>query len=42
VQEPLFTPIDRKVLDELRSADLDRLRPLDALNLLAALKKQIS
>ena len=41
-QEPLFTPIDRKVLDELRTADLDNLRPLDALNLLAALKKQIS
>jgi len=41
-QEPLFTPIDRKVLEELRSADLDNLRPLDALNLLAALKKQIS
>jgi DNA mismatch repair protein MutS len=41
-QEPLFTPIDRKILEELRSADLDNLRPLDALNLLATLKKQIS
>jgi len=40
-QEVLFTPIDRAVLDQLRSADLDRLAPLDALNLLAALKKQI-
>jgi DNA mismatch repair protein MutS len=37
----LFTPLDRAVLDKLRSADLDRLAPIDALNLLAELKKQI-
>ena len=41
-QHALFTPIDREVLEALRSADLDSLRPLDALNLLAELKKQIS
>jgi DNA mismatch repair ATPase MutS len=41
-QEVLFTPLDREVLDKLREADLDRLAPIDALNLLAALKKQIS
>jgi DNA mismatch repair protein MutS len=41
-QEVLFTPLDRKVLDQLREADLDHLAPLDALNLLAQLKKQIS
>jgi DNA mismatch repair protein MutS len=41
-QEALFTPIDRDVLEAIRSADLDNLKPLDALNLLAALKKQIS
>ena len=41
-QHVLFTPLDRGVLDALRSADLDQLRPLDALNLLAELKKQIS
>jgi DNA mismatch repair protein MutS len=41
-QEVLFTPLDRAVLDKLRDADLDRLAPLDALNLLAQLKKQIS
>ncbi len=40
-QPPLFTAIDRGVLDALRAADLDSLRPLDALNLLAELKKQI-
>src|SRR4029077_438204 len=41
-QEVLFTALDRAVLDKLRSADLDQLKPLDALNLLAELKKQIS
>jgi DNA mismatch repair protein MutS len=41
-QQVLFTPLDRAVLDKLRDADLDQLAPLDALNLLAQLKKQIS
>src|SRR5580692_5547592 len=40
-QEALFTPLDRRVLDALREADIDNLRPVDALNLLAELKKQI-
>src|SRR5215831_9232987 len=40
-QEVLFTALDRVVLDRLRSANLDDLKPLDALNLLADLKKQI-
>ena len=41
-QEVLFTPIDREVLDRLRSTNLDQLTPIDALTLLAALKKQIT
>ena len=41
-QSVLFTPLDRAVLDKLRDADLDQLKPLDAMNLLAELKKQIS
>jgi len=41
-QQAMFTAIDREVLEALRGADLDTLRPLDALNLLAKLKKQIS
>jgi DNA mismatch repair protein MutS len=41
-QQVLFTPLDRAVLDKLRDADLDQLKPIDALNLLAQLKKQIS
>jgi DNA mismatch repair protein MutS len=40
-QGVLFTALDRSVLDALRKADLDQLKPLDALNLLAELKKQI-
>ncbi len=41
-QQAIFTAIDREALDALRCADLDNLKPLDALNLLAQLKKQIS
>jgi DNA mismatch repair protein MutS len=41
-QEILFTPIDREVLERLRSLNLDDLKPIEALNLLATLKKQIS
>jgi DNA mismatch repair protein MutS len=40
-QQVLFTTLDREVLEKLRRADLDQLKPLDALNLLAELKKQI-
>ena len=41
-QLPLLTPLDHKIVDALRQVDLDQLRPLDALNLLAELKKQLS
>jgi DNA mismatch repair protein MutS len=41
-QQVLFTALDRDVLEKLRGADLDQLKPLDALNLLAELKKHIS
>jgi len=41
-QAAMFTPIDRAALEALRRADLDNLKPLEALNLLAELKKQIS
>jgi DNA mismatch repair protein MutS len=40
-QEPLFTTLDRRVLDALRAADIDNLKPVEALNLLNELKKQI-
>ncbi len=41
-QQAIFAAIDREVLDALRDADLDNMKPLDALNLLAKLKKQTS
>jgi DNA mismatch repair protein MutS len=41
-QQALFTALDRATLDALRKADLDQLKPIEALNLLAELKKQIS
>ena len=41
-QQVLFTPLHREVLEKLRGADLDQLKPIDALNLLSELKKQIS
>ena len=41
-QAVLFTALDRAVIDRLKAADLDELKPIEALNLLAELKKQIS
>lgn len=41
-QPVMFAPVNQEVLDALRRADLDNLKPLEALNLLAALKKQLS
>src|SRR5208282_725544 len=40
-QLTIFTPLSQPVLDKLRAVDLDRLTPLEALNLLAELKKEI-
>jgi DNA mismatch repair protein MutS len=41
-QPAIFTPLDQKIVDALRSLDPDQLRPIDALALLAELKKQLS
>ncbi|HXW16974.1 MAG TPA: hypothetical protein VEJ39_01645, partial [Candidatus Acidoferrales bacterium] len=41
-EQTMFSPLDQSVLDALRSADLNQLTPIEALNLLAALKKQVS
>jgi DNA mismatch repair protein MutS len=40
-QLTIFTPLSEPVLEKLREVDLNRLTPLEALNLLAELKKQI-
>ncbi|HEY1865832.1 MAG TPA: hypothetical protein VGG55_02080, partial [Candidatus Acidoferrales bacterium] len=39
---PAVAAIEREALEALRAADLDNLRPVEALNLLAELKKHIS
>jgi DNA mismatch repair protein MutS len=41
-QQTAFAAIDQPVLDALRKADLNHLTPLEALNLLAALQKQLA
>jgi DNA mismatch repair protein MutS len=41
VQLTIFTPLNAEVVKAIESADLDNLKPLEALNLLAELKKQI-
>ena len=41
-QAVMFTALDRNVIDRLKTANLDELKPIDALNLLAELKKQVS
>jgi DNA mismatch repair protein MutS len=40
-QLTIFTPLSQAVVESLREVDLNRLTPLQALNLLAELKKQI-
>ena len=41
-QSVMFTALDRSVIERLKAADLDQLKPIEALNLLAELKKQVS
>ena len=40
-QLTIFTPLSQPVVERLREVDLDRLTPLESLNLLAELKKQV-
>ena len=40
-QLTIFTPLSQPVVEKIRELDLDRLTPLEALNLLAELKKQV-
>jgi DNA mismatch repair protein MutS len=40
-QLTIFTPLSQPVLERLRAVDLNRLTPLEAMNLLAELKKEI-
>ena len=40
-QMPMFTALSQKIVERLKQADLDHLTPLEAMNLLNELKKQI-
>ncbi len=40
-QLTIFTPLSQKVVDRLKAADVNNLTPLEALNLLSELKKQV-
>ncbi|MGH9396713.1 MAG: DNA mismatch repair protein MutS [Terriglobia bacterium] len=42
VQLTIFTPLNADVVRAIEQADLDNMKPLDALNLLAELKRQLS
>lgn len=41
IQLTMFTPLSQKIVDRLKEADLNNLTPLEALNLLNELKKQV-
>ncbi len=41
LQLTIFTPLSQKVVDRIKDTDLNRLNPLEALNLLHELKKQM-
>jgi len=41
LQLTIFTPLSQRIVDRLKETDLDRLSPLEALNLLHELKKQM-
>lgn len=41
LQLTIFTPLSQKIVDRLKETDLDRISPLDALNLLHDLKRQM-
>ncbi|MGC2695846.1 MAG: DNA mismatch repair protein MutS [Candidatus Angelobacter sp.] len=41
MQLTMFTPLSQKIVDHLKDADLNNLTPIDAMNLLHELKKQL-
>jgi DNA mismatch repair protein MutS len=41
MQLTMFTPLSQKIVDRLKETDLNHLTPLEALNLLHELKKQL-
>ena len=41
IQLTIFTPLSQKIVDRIKETDLNRISPLEALNLLHELKKQM-
>jgi DNA mismatch repair protein MutS len=41
MQLTMFTPLSQKIVDRLKEADLNNLTPMEAMNLLWELKKQL-
>ena len=41
MQMTMFTPLSQRVVDRLEAAEVDSLTPLEALNLLAELKREM-
>ncbi len=41
MQLTIFTPLSQKIVDRIKGTDLNSISPLDALNLLHELKRQI-
>jgi len=41
LQLTIFTPLSQKIVDRIKETDLNAISPLEALNLLHELKKQI-
>ena len=41
MQLTIFTPLSQKVVDRIKETDLNSISPLEALNLLHELKRQI-
>ncbi len=38
----IFTPLSQRVVDRVRDTDVDRMTPMEALQLLAELKREIA
>ena len=42
MQMTIFTPLSQRVVDRVRDTDVDRMTPMEALQLLAELKREIA
>ena len=42
MQMTIFTPLSQRVVDRVRTLDVDRMTPMEALQLLSELKREIA